>query len=184
MIDEKDERSMRKFRYLENVLEGVLVSSLSNDNLKLPSIERFILSEIVNGTVDFVGGEGGKVNYQDQDVLREHSPFLRLAWKYLVDEVGKSRDKLDPKVKGALFKLVRPFDANPSNNLLYNIFPDFTGTGRASIFSPDLDQYFRIKKKVIPSFSDSERWSVGGVGRAMRNYIEEDLEYIKRIYKW
>ena len=193
-MEEKYKRGMEKRMYRRKVLESLLVVATIEDGLGLPTINEFILSEVVNGTIDFVGGNAGQINYQQFRFERES--FERKLIEYFEEEMGNSRGKVNPKIRDAIQEMVKyhwVYVPDPGDNYptcgLYQDFKDFCGTGicpisMQSTFSLPYDLVKRVSEKVIPSFSNAERKSVEGIGDGMRRFIEEDLEYIKEHYYW
>src|SRR4030042_5959859 len=87
--------------YRRHILEALLVASAS-DSFKLPTIKEFILSEIVNGTIEHIGGNAGQIDYQK---FRFDVGFERKLYEYLVSEMESRPGTLNPKVSKAINKL-------------------------------------------------------------------------------
>lgn len=173
--------------YQRDILDSLLVSSISEGISRLPSIGEYILSEVVNGTINYAGGEAGQMDYQH---LRLSRGFEEKLFKYFKSEIEEnSRDNLDPKIKKTLLKLCSPFTNSYWETSLYDHFKGIAGDGicpfpTQSKFSFSPDYLERVQKEVIPSLASSERRDVEGIGKSMRKYIKRDLKFIGKTVMW
>lgn len=53
-----------------------------------------------------------------------------------------------------------------------------------STFSLSQKTLENVKEEIMPKLTNAERRSVEGIGKIMRKYIDEDLEFIKKTYLW
>ena len=60
------------------ILKTLLVSSttINEEIVGLPTIKQFILSEVINGTIEYVGGNVGQIIYAQQKKDPNFSPKL------------------------------------------------------------------------------------------------------------
>ena len=187
-VFDKD-KARAEYNYKKNFLEAVLVSSITEENSWIPTIKEYVLSEVVNGTIDYIGGHGGKMNYQDRD----HISIYELdMYKYLSKEL-KTRTfvKLHPKIKKVLNNLCTSNLVSPEGPdrpyqtvELYDFFRDVCPVSGHSIFSPPYDTVIRVQNKIFPALSLEEIEDIEGIGKAMRPHIDKDVEYIKKNYSW
>jgi hypothetical protein len=169
-------------------LEAVLVSSMTEDNHRLPTIAEFILGELVNGIMTYIGEKEPKMSYLN---FKGTYGFENKIFAYIVDKSQLIGEKLDPKIKKIIdeitfVRIVHPYpdDAYPVCSL-YNIFKGrICHVFNKSTFSLPYDAVIRTRKETIPSLSETERKDVIEIGQAMRPFIEQDLEYIKKNYRW
>jgi hypothetical protein len=179
----------QNLKYRNNVLEAILFSSLTPERLRLPTGPEFILSELVNGTIEYIGGNAGKMNYRNFE--EGHYEFRRRMEKYLSEEMRKfSKGKLDPKIGNAVNKLCECYypDSSDKTRVEVNFFSHFNWgicqSTNQSTFSLPYDLVIKTREKTIPSLSDSERKDVEGIGKSLGKYLDKDLEYIKKNYFW
>ncbi len=178
-------------RYDRDVLQALLYYSTAEDDFMLPTIEEFILSEVVNGTLEYLGRDSGKVKYQDFKGGRDS--FEKAAWDYFEEESALSDKKIDPDVMASIgrmagYHIVYPDgpDGPYPKAGLYSTFKSvlFSGLCTSSTFSLLQGDIYHVKKKVIPSLSEAARADIEAIGKIMRRHINEDLAYIGETYMW
>jgi hypothetical protein len=191
MEDYEKEREEKLFR--KSVLEAILVSSITPENARLPTINEYILSELVNGVVDYTGGKAGKVTYSDDGF--EKNSYIRNITRYFKEEMQNSKKKLTPLIQLSLDKMLEfifvPYDRGegyyPSSEL-YDFFSSpYIGicqAGAHSIFSLPYDLVMKVQNKTMPSFSEQEQKDIEGIGKEMRKYIDADIKDIGKTYHW
>ncbi len=187
------QRDMEQTRYERNLIESLLVCSIDKDSM-MPTIKEFILSELVNGTISYVGGDAGEIKYKDIRMLDHWQQSMKMLVNYFREGIGK-KDKLDEKIKSTLLTLIKPQqERSPPDrpylkNKLYDHLIGAFGEGIfsgiiKSIWSLPSDLIKNIQEKVLPNYSESERKDIIGIGKAMRPFIEEDLVYIGKHFNW
>jgi len=185
-------KEIEEMRYRDRILEALLVSSITEDNSRLPTIQEYILSEVVNGTIDYAGGNAGKINYQK--FRHDRNKYENELIKYFKEEMSETKGEMSPKIRESIQKMTdchwvyvpEPGDNYPTCEL-YGCFRGFGGICPVtfhSSFSLPLELVVRVQKEVLPSLSKDERRDVKGIGKAMRKYINDDLEYIREHYHW
>jgi hypothetical protein len=173
-------RSIEEMDYKMVLLEAVLVSSISEENSRIPTVKEFILSELVNGTIEYIGADAGRFTYQN---LRDKGNYRWEICKYFKSEFDKhATGKLDPKILNALNSLckLRDFSTTHTEELFRRICP----VDMHSIYSPPYDSVLKMYKQTLPSFTERERENIVGIGKAMRKFIDKDLEYITKNFSW
>jgi len=198
MVDASDfKRSVDELRYRRNVLEALLVSSISQESSWFPTIEQFVLSELVNATIEYVGGNAGQIIYQR--FLHDEEEFEKHIYNYFKSEMERcsGEKKLDPCVNRAIDKLCEYYPVTPPEPFLpYNnveLYIHFIGgvfgegicpVITESSFSLPYETVERFKRDLFPKLSESEKRDIIGIGKIMRKYIDSDLEFIKERYYW
>lgn len=183
----------RDYIYERNVLKALLVASTSEDNLRFPTIKEFILSEVVNGTIEYIGGNAGEVNYQS-----EGGAFEINLYKYFKSEIEThSKGKLNPKIREVLDSLCEYHLESPTGpdgsfleTKLYNHFKGRCGgygicqLPTSSSFSLPQDLVIEVNRQILPSLSNEERRDILGIGKSMREYVDRDLEFMAQTSHW
>lgn len=193
MVDKLKKR-IEEMTYRENIFKPALFYSISKKSSKFPTDERYILSAFVNGVVDYIGGNSGKVNYRDSDM---YAPFEENLYKYLLEEMNScSGNKLDPRVKSAITRLCLPWrvysrgpEMNYSRVEIYSHYEEIRDesiplSNVRSSFSLPKEVKAKIRKKILPELLYPEVINVAGIGTAMRPHIEADLEHIAKNCRW
>ena len=177
------------------LLETLLVSSTINDEeiLSLPTIKQFILSEVINGTIEYVEGDAGQITYtqQQRDPNFSNSLFANRICNYFEEEIKNYRTELDPNIREAITQLVKYSPPQitgpelsdpyiPLYDLFYNLHPPLT----ISTWSLPYKMVNKVNTQILPSLPNSERKDIEGIARCMRGYIQEDLKHIKEDYLW
>ena len=183
----------KRWMYRRRLLEALLVSSTSEVSFRLPTIKDFILSEVVNGTIEYVGGNAGRIRYRRPEEVPNGLRFEREIFKYFESDLeAHSEGRLDPKVEDAVRELSRPcLERSPPDRPLVSteLYDQFMGgTGLFPTIMPSrfsLPQESLISAaRFIPSLPDLERENVEGIGKAMRKYIDDDLKFIRETYHY
>jgi hypothetical protein len=188
-------KSFEESKQRRRILEAILVKSTNEDSYRLPTIKEFILSEVVNGTIYHTGGKAGKLNYQKFNYPLDERYENRLT-EYFNDQMSSAKKPLNPKIDDALKKMTQchwVYVPEPSDNYptceLYDHFHGFAGGGicpvvMESTFSLPQETVRDVQKNIIPSMSKAEKSDVRGIGKAMRRFVDEDLDYIRKHYYW
>jgi len=193
---ENHKKFKRDWLYQKGILEAMLHSSRTEDNLKLPTIKEFILSELVNGTIDYVGGEAGEFNYQKHQDRHMDSSYETRMWDYYNEKTKDMKDRLNPKISKAINEMVKPEWHRPGgpdrpycSTRLYDLFMGHWGSGICnvimdSIFTLPYETVLKIENKVMPSLTETEKRDVRGIGKSMARFVDEDLRFINKTYMW
>jgi len=183
--------SIEDMEYDRDVLQALLYYSTAEDDFMLPTIEEFVLSEVVNGTLEYLGRDAGKVKYQDFKGGR--NSFEKAAWDYFEEESVLSDKEIDSDVMASISRMANyhivypdgPDDPYPKAGL-YSTFKSvlLSGAGMSSTFSLPQEVIYHVQKEVFPSLSGTARVDIEGIGKIMRRHIDEDLVYIGEKYMW
>ncbi|MFH1787180.1 MAG: hypothetical protein ABH811_00075 [archaeon] len=188
-MDNALKKSFERFYNRKNILEAILVSSMDDNHLKFPRIKQFILTELINGFGEYVEDNSQEIDYYS---YFEKNQFERIAWNKIKRILkSDSSKKVDPKIRGAIGKMCKYRVVNPdgpdrpyADTELYGLFKGFfcPGVG-SSIFSPPYDKVIETKK-FMTSLPEFQKKDIEGIGKVMRDFIEKDLEYIRKEYHW
>ena len=183
--------SVEDMEYDRDILQALLYYSTTEDDFMLPTIEEFILSEVVNGTLEHLGRDAGKVRYQD--FRGDRNSFEKGIWDYFEKESVLSDKYIDPGVIASISRMVSyhivypdgPDGPYPKAGL-YSTFKSVlpSGAGMSSTFSLPQGVIYHVRKEVIPFLSDAARVDVEAIGKIMRKHINEDLRYIREKYMY
>lgn len=188
-FESKIKRELEEMIYQENLLGAIFVSSISKESSQFPKDKRAILYSLVNGTIEHHGGNAGKIYYGEKSPLYWFS-FEKELYEYLVKETSHSKKEFDSRVKDTVIKLCKPtrvsgfmgIEEAYLNTKLYSHLED--GIIKGGLRSPpdwrqphSLYPEFvtRVKKEILPGFSNPERKEIVGIGKAMRPYLDEFL---------
>ena len=167
--------------YQTKLLWSILVSSLNenaflSEGLRFPSNGKYILSEFVNGTIDFLGKKSGEIDYKTMNFNKKET-FENLIWKSFFKSLAGNGEKLDFAIKEVFWKWAE------TPELFYSSWRDFReDVSDRLTFSPSVERVVYTNKKIIPFFSEFGRDNIKRIGKEMRKYTHEDLEFIKRAY--
>ncbi len=186
------ECSLQEYTYRKNLLKAILLSSVSEKNCKFPTIEGFILCELVNGVIEYIGGNAGLASYQS---FPSRECALDELYTYLRQEIDNKETGLAPKVKEALLSMCEPYwasdwDGSHANTQLYDFICGVGDRGIRKVsrmeetFTLSQGITIKLEKEFFPKLSGQEKKDIQGIGKAMRKYIDKDLEYIAHTYYW
>jgi hypothetical protein len=168
------------------LLESLFVWSLDGEKDKVPGISEFALGEVVNSVVEYIGGEGEGVLYRRN--ISEQD-FRDKLFKYLVSELENHKDILVPEIEERLVLMTKPFsDSCPPDRpvrmtsleeyYIEESFCNWFATSRGPLPEGMIE---RVKSR---DYSPQYLNDVKGIGKAMRSFIEDDLEFISETYSW
>ena len=184
---------MREVLYDIHLLKAVLVLA---DVERIPTMNEFILSEFVNGLIDYLGRDHSVPILQYSIwPSYERQSYERKIIKYFDEQIAKAPRKLEQNIAAGVDRLtrVRQEYAAPERPYdmcrLYDLFKGPFGTGicevdMRSTFSLPHNLVVRIQKQILPALSESEKKDILGISREMQKYICEDVEHIGRTYSW
>lgn len=190
--DKEYQRYKDEKNYRQNILEAILVSSIDGNRNKFPAITKHILSELKNGTIKYIGGNAGRLTYTNSRIEPEN--LEKYFYKYLKSALDcNSNQELNPKIKEALEELCKPYriePTGPDRPFLSIELYDHLGLTGNQISDIIIDRTFtilpeiikKVEEKTLPNLTESEIKDITGIGKSMRKYIEEDLDFIKNIY--
>jgi hypothetical protein len=101
------DHSPEDIRFQRKLVESLLAASAETGYQTFPSKSEYILSEVVNGTIDYLGGEGGKIRfYPGSDTFQFHTQI----YEELKNNLDSQDEKLQPRINQTLLILVEPRD--------------------------------------------------------------------------
>ena len=155
----------------------------------IPKAEEYVLSELVNGTIDYAGGDAGLLAYNE---MRSDPRYEEIMYDYLEEELRHAPKDISPNIESAILDLCAPYMAhNPPDQPcmwteLYDILgiPGWpTGTmrtdnGHTYMFTVDA---LERKNDLLKRFSAPERDDIEGIASSMRKYLDEDICFIREM---
>jgi len=186
------DKSIEDTRFQRGLLKSLLCASINGDNSTLPSMPKYALSEVVNGTVSYLGGSTNGIKCHD---FSNDYMFLTVIWQYFQGNVVELGDKLSPKIKDTLLFLIEPSEGGDSRSGMHlgtEFYDHFKGNWGGGISSDAVRSTFQLSFDMVCNnkvlmrgdyFSDEEKRDIIGIGEAMKPFIREDLTYISENYK-
>jgi len=172
-------------------LEALLLTSVTPEQPLLPSIKEFILSEVAQGTLEYIGGDPGRVLYRGNP---NDDSFEKNLFDSLEKELRAHPGRLSSDAERNIRTLCEPYRVDPPRDRPYvsTELYEFFGTGfspictesSSSTFSLPYHTVIRLQNEVIPSFSGNVLRDIQGIGKAMRIYIALDIQHIKETYHY
>ncbi len=176
---------IKAYKQRRELFETFLVSPMNSGKKEFPTIGKFLLSELVNGTISFVGGSAGKVD--NHRYYFERGGFEKTLIPYFQEQMTEERRaKIDSAVIEPIEKMIKYGWANKCN-------PYFDPTPVCEVYEfasnifevPHSVSFLTIDvsdraNRTLESLTKKQREQVQGIGKAMRPFIEEDMIYIKK----
>lgn len=172
-----------KFEHI--VLEGLLFLASEKGSTPLPSLEAYLASSIVAGTYEYVTGQ------EFQEGHTECLGFNRDPWICRINkglEVLDGQNKFNPALAEAINSWARirwMHDHGESwweSEIRYWLM--FGGHNRMqSTFALAVPQAREIEKDLEALDPDTLR-HMTNIAEIMKKYIQRDLEYIDKHYRW
>lgn len=194
------EEFVKARRFDRGVLESLLFCSKTDEKYEFPTIEQFILGEVVNATIEFIGGKVD-LNKTDYKLNRfDFRLFESELTEYFQEQINIHKSKnLSPNIQNSIVSLTSAYRVSPSgpdrpyfHTNLYTEFsispiPLFTNyicnSRFQSIFTLD-DKTNQIAQKFLKQLPEKEKQNITEISKIMRKYIEGDLKYIRKTYHW
>lgn len=170
---------------MENIiiLEKILANTVTEDNVEIPLPNKYILSEIVNGAIEYAGGKAGEITYMsylNNKELKSLGPFEKVMGAYFDDQV-KDESNILTAIK-EMIKVESEYDSNLGIACLtcelYKNMNEIRKNGNfSSPLTFKLNDLEKIKK--LTKFKKAEKESILEIANNVRKYIDSDLEYLK-----
>ncbi len=188
---------LRRFKSERAVLEAITYFCRTPKKPRLPTIEQYILAELVNAAVEYSTGKKGEIDYRELNFsLGYRGAYECRAWDYYNKQLSGA-EKPCPEIRRAIDDLLEPHFVSPGgpcdpyyNTDLYLCWKGFAGGGICNVvmqssFSLDEETLRKIKRETLPSLPKQEmRDDCLSIGLLMRKYVQEDLKEIKKNYHW
>jgi len=170
------EKYKEEYNYKKHFLEAVLVSSISDENSWIPTKKEYILSELINGTIDYIGGQAGKITYNNSRFTDDSDIFELNMHKYLMKNIRSHKNmELGLNIEKVLKNLCSSNSVTEHDVELYDFFREICPVQGPSIFSPSYETVLRVRKEILPSLSLQERANIQGIGYKMRQFMDQDM---------
>ena len=183
-FQQKAQETRRKSLFETAVLEGLLYLATDRGAGPLPSLEKYLISEITAATCEYVTGEFQEGHSECEGFRRD--PWIRMVNRNL-DNLG-SQTKFNLALAAAIkyWTNVRwCHDHGESwweSQVRYWLM--FGGHNRMqSTFALTVPQANRIEEELKTLDADTLR-HMEGIAELMKKYVQRDLEYIREHYGW
>ncbi len=183
----KKSNEEEKYDKAIQVLEATVHFTCQDEKEIFPYSGRYILTELVFATVEYLTGIEGRHPYEKR--ICRHGLTRWQIYKYFSCVLESFGKELPSEIIDALKLLTK-------NRYGSNELEAWTETTidrhwscvyrRFSSSTSFLDENVkkRIKEKVLPSLSKEELKVCQVIGKLMRKYIDRDCEHIKKTYHW
>jgi len=178
---------------LTDLLSVLLVEGSDGGKLKLPTLNEYILSETVNGTLAYLGGGAGEVQYGR--FPPEH--FEMHLWDRLSDAICRRGHILSQEVREGIKSLAHSRreaadgpDRPSITTHLYNIYATpwewglYQKSGISSTWKLPDEFVANVRSRVLPSFEKESQEQLKLIGGHMRPYVRHDVCRIRKTYQW
>ncbi len=180
-----------EFERQRNLLKSLLVLSSAHRGYTLPTLNSFILSEVANGVIGYLGGNAGEVVARDYDEVM-FVDKIDAELRKNMDSRGKG--KLTPDLEQTIRKLCGAqtrggghYEEVSIHCDLYNIFKSPYGicdvTNR-STFRLSHSVVSQVEQDILPRMVEKDRVDVQGIASRMREQLDLDLRYISENFRW
>ena len=173
---------MKRIKEEECLLWEILVSSIDGERDRFRTVSPFVLSEVINGTINYIGGKSGKVLYWNCRVPE----FRRKIVDYFDMELVRQDDVLSSEIKNKLVSMTRlklrpcPQDRH---DFITSLDEYFQGNKTRPCSSYRLSSEFVDKvNEGIRRYHSFECIDVKRIGEETRGFIEDDLKFIAENY--
>ncbi|MEK6926204.1 MAG: hypothetical protein AABW50_02910 [Nanoarchaeota archaeon] len=182
-------KEARNFGFDNDVFLAILYSSMnpSKDPTQIyfPSKkEGYILRELVGGVSEYVTGKKSEL----PEVGNFFNPPLAAFYNVFCEAMKKDK-KLDEDIRSSLERRVKPYDISGTdytesitstgiNDFVEVMLPDFFLQRKKT--SLPYAMVLKAEREIIPGLNGRQIQNVTGIGKLMRNYIEEDLKALEK----
>lgn len=177
-----------------NILEAVIYFASNKGKMRLPTIEEFVLSELVTSTGEYLSGRkdfSGYFRRRENGKHCLHNDNWQIKMSQFVEDLfSKFGGKLPREFSEALKQLVT-LEHQYSHGekwwdcLLYDFYKDQTKCNpMISTFSLSVEFVDRVESNILFLLTQEEIEHIKAIASCMERYVEEDLEFIKKQYHW
>ncbi len=195
-IKREFEERHKKWDLERRVLKAIIYHARTPANSTLPTIQEYILAEVVNATVEYATGNKGALDYTEFSHIPRYGESFELKVLEYYQEQMQGEQKLNAETRIALDGLLEPHEHSGARELftpyddnhLENYWKGWWDTGickvrMSSTFSLD-ERTLREMRKELSSLTKDSRKDCVQIGRLMRPYIRHDLKEIAAHYFW
>jgi len=185
----------RKREFQGHILEVLVYFASNMGKNRLPTIQEFILSEVVAATIEYLTGKEHIFTYHRMENGKEYITVAD-GWGWKTNEaldkaLEQFGDKLNPPFREAiaeLTKLTIHYDQTKRrgyDSWLYTYYKhSICQNWMVSTFPPSVEFINKVEKDVIPSLDSETRQYCKAIACIMKKYIKQDIELIKRRYHY
>ncbi|MFA5176351.1 MAG: hypothetical protein WC413_03795 [Candidatus Nanoarchaeia archaeon] len=187
---EMDERDKRR-----KLFNSIIVSSMTEENSIMPTLEKYVLSEFIDGTISFLGGKARKIAPEESRYDFDNKYAFKLE-EYFKKELKKVNKKLPSKLEKDLLIMIHPeiensgFQASDAH-VNCELYEFVRGPGGGGLFgycmhsrnSISYDKVMKIKKE-MKNYNSKTLEIIKGIGKAMRPFMNQDIKSISKTHSW
>lgn len=194
-IKEEFRKKRQQGDFQRHVLEVLIYFASERGRNRLPTIEEFILSEVVAATIEYLTGAEYCFTYHRLEDGREYFTVAD-GWEWktnkaMAEALDRFGDKLNPVLSETLKELTKlefHYDAmggKGHDSWLYTWYKHrICHILMVSTFSLSVEFVEKVKKEVIPLLDAETLQYCKAIATIMKKYIRQDVELIKRRYRW
>ncbi len=190
MVSKEVQESVKRSR----ILEAILVSSTSRESFRFPAKKEYILSELVNATIECLGGKPRKVTYsQFHGYFTNIGEYEKRLLDYFETEVSKLKKEIHPDLIESIriltgSKLIPPSCGLYEPELKCELYEEIDGTfglcrARAMESSFSLTQAVLFSTESFLEENSEYREDIINLGKVMRKHIDKDFKEMKKRNK-
>lgn len=178
---------INKYDFRKNVFRNLLYYS-SRESILVPTIKRFILKEIILGTLNYVGKEIIEDDLVDNYI--ENKSELHLNKLFFTSINGTPNIFRTKDIQDAISNLIHFSEYKINGDSfyeceLYSICEKMFEEEIKSLSKvPDIET---IETRIIPSFSEAQRTDLSDIGNCMKSFVKKDVNSIrnnKGLFFW
>lgn len=184
-----------KWDFQRHVLEVLVYFASEKGQKRLPTIEQFVLSEVVAATIEYLTGQEYLFTYHRSEngteYIREADDWEWKTNKAMAETLERFGDKLNPALRKALKELTEiKFSSDAmgwkgTNSSLYTWYKhSICFSGMVSTFSLSVEFINEVEREVIPELGAKTIRHCQAIAELMKKYLERDFDLIKRKYHW
>lgn len=185
----------RKGEFQGHILEVLVYFASSMGKNRLPTIQEFILSEVVAATIEYLTGKEYIFTYHRMENGKEYITVAD-GWEWKTNEalskaLKQCGDKLNPPFREAIAELTKltihhdQTGGRGYDSWLYTYYKlSICQSWMVSTFSFSVEFINKVKKDIIPSLEPETLKHCKAIARIMKKYVKQDIELIKRRYHW
>jgi|GEM_PF-5860198 len=177
-ISKRARARARRRKVRREIMEAIIYFGSENQKL-LPANEKYILSAIISGTVEYLTGQKSFFHY---GVVEDWESNIHEKFKGLL---GNKAKKLDSAIEKTLIyfsdyerrvnKFVGGYEA-----CFCNLFKTFSyRPDRPLLFIIPEDFLIGVERKVLPLFPQKRKMQCREIGLRMYTYVKKDVEKIQ-----
>jgi len=188
-------KGLKKADFQGRILKVLVYFASDMGRIKLPTIEQFVLSEVVAATIEYLTGDEYLFTYRRTQDGKE-LPGVADGWEWrtneaMVQALEQFGSKLNPSLREAIKELTHlefysdGIMTKGYLNMIYTTFKHaICHSWLISTFSLSVEFIEEVRRSVIPSLNPETLRHCQTIAEIMKGYVERDVDLIKRRYHW